>query len=155
MTCSYSQRINNVLIIGLPCILVICSLLFIVDDELTSFYSFLELICQIKIEWQAPPLLPRWSLSFHNYDIIVFAFTSYNMMNFRHLQLQIFYPMILLINIEALNLFVQVKLALTIWTMFDCQVNMQFTHVPRKVNSHNLGFSGFLNFIPWNTTSKS
>ena len=56
---------------------------------------------------------------------------------------------------RGLKSFVQVKLALTIWTMFDCQVNMQLTHVPRKVNSHNLGFSGFLNFIPWNTTSKS
>ena len=71
MTCSVSQRINNVVIIGPPCILVICSLLFIVDNELTSFYSFQELICQIKIEWQAPLLLPRWPLSFHNYYMIV------------------------------------------------------------------------------------
>ena len=151
MTCSYSQRINNVLIIGPPCILVICSLLFIVDNELTSFYSFQELICQIKIEWQAPPLLPRWSLSFHNYDII-YKLQHDEFSSFAIVDLLPYDPS----NQHwGLKSFVQVKLALTIWTMFDCQVNMQLTHAPRKVNSHNLGFSGFLNFIPWNTTSKS
>ena len=106
-------------------------------DLLTSFYTFQELICQIKIEWQAPLLLPRWSLGFHDYYMIIshLQVTTWWILVFCNCRLP-YDPSNLH---QALNTFVQAKLALTSWVMFDCHFNMQLTHVPNKVNSHNLG----------------
>ena len=96
-----------------------CDLLtsFIVDNELTSFYSFEELICQIKIEWQAPPLLPRWSLSFHNYYINSFRIYKLQHDEFSSFAIVDILPYDPSNPYRALNTFVhvQVKLALTIW----------------------------------------